>query len=293
MILCVEQTCGGGIEATGGSLERGARAEHGLAGAAGGGDDALADEIKAAEERAGAEMAGAAEVHEKLDERLAKFSKFAWEFVDAGLAVTVAFTAEETGAAFGKSEEDGLEGGGQAAGFLLGVDAGTCRTGEGQGCAEDLRSFFIVEGAGELFEIRDAIGAVEEDIDGEADSHVVGKFFKAGAKFAGLRNDFVEGGFADEFFAIDADDGGAGSSFCATENGEETARDQVLDEADPGSGFVEKRTAGFYKNGLAREPEIGGARRNDGAFLVDLACEEFGVEAALIHGAGFAGAGFS
>ena len=53
---------------------------------------------------------------------------------------------------------------------------------------------------------------------------MIGKFFEAGSKFASLRDDFVEGGFADEFFAIDADDGGARGRFCATENGAETAR---------------------------------------------------------------------
>src|SRR5580698_10059259 len=130
-------------------------------------------------------MAGAAEVHEKLDEGLAKFSKFAGEFVNAGLPVGVAFAAQKAGAALGEREKDSLESGREALGFLFGINAGACGSHERQCRPKDLRCFFVAESAGELFEIGDAIRAIEQHVNGQAYAHMVGKFFEAGAELTG------------------------------------------------------------------------------------------------------------
>jgi len=108
-----------------------------------------------------------------------------------------------------------------------------------------------------------------------------------------LSDDFVEGSFANEFFTVDADDRGAGSFAGPAENRGEAAGKKMLDEANPGGGVVHERAAGFDENRFAGEPQVGGACRDDSAFLKDLAGEQFGVEAALVHDAGFAGGGFT
>src|SRR5277367_1915462 len=91
-ILRVDQTCCVRIEAAGGALCR-ALPEHRLAGVRRDSDDPLTHKIEAAKEWSGTEMAGAAKVHEKLDERLAEFAELARKFVDTGLAVAVALPA--------------------------------------------------------------------------------------------------------------------------------------------------------------------------------------------------------
>jgi hypothetical protein len=293
LILSADKTGGVGIKSTRSALHGGASADHGLAGAGGNRDDPLPYEIKAAKEGAGAEMAGAAKIDEKLNERLAELSEFAWELVDAGLAVAIAFAIEKAGAALGESEKDSLKGGGESLGFLFGVDAGAGGADERQGGTEDLGGFFVIESTGKFLEVGDAVGAIEEDVDGKTDAHVIGKFFEARAEFAGLRDDFVESGFANEFFAIDANDGGAGSESAAAKNGAEAAGEEMLNETNPGAGIVEQRAAGFDENGFAGEPKISDASGNDAAFLIDLASEQFGVKATLVHGAGFAAAGFA
>ena len=67
----------------------------------------------------------------------------------------------------------------------------------------------------------------------------------------------------------------------------------MFDEAHPRSGVVRERAARFDKDGFAGEPKIGDARRDDTAFLIDLAGEQLCVQTALIDRASFACAGFS
>jgi hypothetical protein len=64
-------------------------------------------------------------------------------------------------------------------------------------------------------------------------------------------------------------------------------------QAHPGTRVVEERTTSFHKNRFASEPEIRYSRWNDAAFLIHLASEQLGVQAALVHRARFATAGFS
>jgi hypothetical protein len=60
-----------------------------LPGARRDGHYALSHEVKASKKGTRAEMTGTAEVHKKLDKRLAELAKLARKFVDAGLPVAV------------------------------------------------------------------------------------------------------------------------------------------------------------------------------------------------------------
>ena len=116
-------------------------------------------------------MSGTTQVDQELDQGFAKLAKFPRKFVNTCLAFGIAFAVEKARTTFGERKENGLKGGSKAASFLLGVHAGARGTSQGQCRAEHLRSFFRAEDAREFFEIRDAIGAIEEHVDGETDAH--------------------------------------------------------------------------------------------------------------------------
>src|SRR5690348_10296149 len=228
-------------------------------------------------------MAGAAKIHKKLHQRLAELAELARKLVDACLAVIVALPAEQTGPAISESKKNRLECRGETPGFLLGVDAGTGGACERESGAKHLGGFFVGESAGKFFEVRNAIGAVEKHVNGETHAEVVRELFKPGAKFAGLRDDLVQCGFANQFLAVHADDGRSRSRAGASENGAQTPRKKMLDQPHPRAGVVEQRATGFDKNRFAREPKICHARRHDAVLLIDLARKQFCVETALVH----------
>src|SRR5208282_1295967 len=121
-ILRIDEACRVRVESAGSALRGGAWSGHRLPGVRGnGGYDPLPDKVKAAKKRACSQMAGPAEIHKKLDQRLAELSKFTRKFVDARLPVAVALPVQKARAALRQREKDCLECSGETPGFLLGI----------------------------------------------------------------------------------------------------------------------------------------------------------------------------
>ncbi len=91
-----------------------------------------------------------------------------------------------------------------------------------------------------------------------------------------------------EVFAIEADNRRARRLFALAHH--RRPRLQLLNQLLPLSGVGEQRAGGFHEDRAARVPEIGGARGSYISLLIDLAGEQFRVEAGMQHDAGLGAA---
>ena len=142
-------------------------------------DGPHAAEIKSAQERAGAQLAGTAEVHQQLHQRRAQLAELARKFVGAGEFFGVVLARQKVDAAVAQRIEQFVEGRAQAAALFFRIDA-LCAVLNRQRDAEHLRRFVVAEVADEVARrsaSRSALG--EQDVDREADARAVARFRRA------------------------------------------------------------------------------------------------------------------
>ena len=115
-----------------------------------------AGKVQASQVRIGAQLAGAAEIHQELNQHGAHLTELARELVNGGKFRGVVFARQEIGAMIGQREREIREDIVQAFCLALGINAGGT-SGHGERYAKHLCSFLFGEIGGVLEEVRQPV----------------------------------------------------------------------------------------------------------------------------------------
>ena len=250
---------------------------------------AYAREIESAQERPGAQLAGTAQVHQELYGGRPQLAEFARELVGRRKFGRVRFARQEFGAGIGQRAEQALEILRQPGSLLLAVYAFGAPGHHGQRDAEHLAGLFGIQIANVFQAERQAVHPGEEHVDGQVDAEGLRNLAQSGAQVASRRRCGFEGALAGEVLAVEEHHGGPRRLLASRHH--RSARLQLLDERAPLPRIRQQAAARLHKEHAAREPQVKGAGRSYVVILIDLARQQFRLDAGMQHHAGLGGAG--
>ena len=237
-----------------------------------------AAEIEPAQHRAHRELAGAADLAQKIDCDRTKLIELARKFIRAGFPLVAEFARQCLHAPFGERRI-------QLAECLLDARCRTIRvraraTGVGKQCsAERLASFVGGEVARVCVEIGNGVELREDDVRRQPHAEVLRGFAEAVTDLARRRGDALTATGLVELVAREADHREARRLSTSGEGCGQTSRTQRTQQAMPRRRILEERATGFDNDTIVRVPEVDARRRCDGLTAEHVAGEQLGIEA--------------